>query len=252
MVDMFMHPQRPVALLNYVTPRRGTAWVSEEMVRQGLDRLAEQERVPRVQYIEGLFPPQFGKSLRKLGLELDHQTPILMVQTANSPAVVPALPPEVTLSTLTDEQGCAAWQRISQNADADILTLGGEALLISPETASLRQGQQCDYALYKQGTLLGLARLSVRGESAHLAALALAVGSRTPPLALSLQLAALRGARERGAKVLFAAGGSEVERRLARDAGCVDFGSMVCYALAGSRKKEQYVNRLGVPVLTLL
>ncbi|NJO54968.1 MAG: hypothetical protein HC829_09190 [Bacteroidales bacterium] len=75
LVDVLYHPTSTLSSLNYVTPRRSTAWVPSEMINQGLEHLRKLERTPRVQYIEGLFPPLFSKTLFDLGLEADCPLP---------------------------------------------------------------------------------------------------------------------------------------------------------------------------------
>ena len=68
MVDVVYHPQHDTPELNYVTPRRGTAWVSGAFVAQGLERLQALGRAPRVCYLDGLIPPPFDATLAGLGL----------------------------------------------------------------------------------------------------------------------------------------------------------------------------------------
>ncbi len=40
-VDVIYHPTNPVGYLNYITPRRNTAWISGKYIENGLDRLRE-------------------------------------------------------------------------------------------------------------------------------------------------------------------------------------------------------------------
>src|SRR5690606_25923388 len=70
LVEVIHHPTSTLPDLNYVTPRQKTAWVSGQFVAKGLARLRELERVPRVQYIDGLFLPIFAQSLAELGLKI--------------------------------------------------------------------------------------------------------------------------------------------------------------------------------------
>src|SRR5690606_21093433 len=77
-VDVIHHPINPLPDFNYVTPRRNTAWVSGQYVKQGLDRLKQLGRTARVQYLEGLFPPLFAKTLLELGLSLERETPLMI------------------------------------------------------------------------------------------------------------------------------------------------------------------------------
>src|SRR5258706_7776090 len=78
MVEVFHHPSTNAPMLNYITPRKNTAWVSSSYLQQGLTHLAQQGRLPRVEYIEGLYPPAFARTLRDLGLELERETLIMV------------------------------------------------------------------------------------------------------------------------------------------------------------------------------
>ncbi|MCC6612659.1 MAG: hypothetical protein IT320_04215 [Anaerolineae bacterium] len=63
--------------LNYVTPRRGVAWVSAGAAKEGLVRLCELGRAARFLYLEGLLPAFFRQTLTGIGLELVQDDPIL-------------------------------------------------------------------------------------------------------------------------------------------------------------------------------
>src|SRR5688500_16804452 len=82
MVDVMYTLSTTLGELNYVMPRRNTAWVSGGYVEMGLKRLRALQRAPRFHFIEGLFPAQFGETLGKIGLEARFSIP-LMVYHAN-------------------------------------------------------------------------------------------------------------------------------------------------------------------------
>ena len=84
----------------------------------------------------------------------------------------------------------------------------------------------------------------------HILAIALLKEVRTPGMIQALQMAALKGAIERNAKLIFAPGETETERRVARELGFMDFGSIVCYASQEKANEEQHVNPLEQPVLS--
>src|SRR5215212_10671418 len=46
MVEVFHHPSTNTPTLNYITPRKNTAWVSSSYLQQGLIYLAQQGRLP--------------------------------------------------------------------------------------------------------------------------------------------------------------------------------------------------------------
>src|SRR5512144_2488202 len=76
-VDVYYHPRQVAASYNYVTPRRGAAWVPGRDVQNGLDRLAALDRVPRLEMVKGLFPDAFHMQLKALGLVVEHIRPLL-------------------------------------------------------------------------------------------------------------------------------------------------------------------------------
>jgi hypothetical protein len=256
MVEVFHHPTNPIPNLNYVTPRRNTAWVSGSMVKQGLDHLVKYGRSPRVYYVEGLMPPLFAKTLRDLGLKVERETPLMAYKPEGINGHVPpepkssSLPDGVTIEQVSDQRGVEAWWYVWRNAFYDVLTLGVEPLFVGRDTAAVRMGQQLDFLLYRYGFPNGVARVSVQGETAHILALALLKEARTPGMIQALETAALKGALERKATLVFAPGETEVERRVGRELGFVDFGSIVCYSGEEKVHEEKNADALEQPLLS--
>ncbi|MBL8164837.1 MAG: hypothetical protein JNJ61_22820 [Anaerolineae bacterium] len=256
MVEVFHHPTNPLPNLNYVTPRPKTAWVSGSMVQQGLDHLSKFDRTARVQYVEGLFPPLFAKTLRDLNLKVERETPVMIYKPEGisghipPPLTQPHLPDGVTLEQVRDQRGIEAWWYVWRNAYFDVLTLGVEPLFVGRDTAALRLGQQLDFLLYRYGFPVGVTRVSIQGETAHILALAVLKEVRTAQMIQALQTAALAGALERKASLIFAPGETETERRLGRELGFVDFGSIVCYSGSNQAHEERHVPSMEHPVLS--
>lgn len=236
MVDVFHHPTNPLPNLNYVTPRRSVAWVSASMVKQGLDHLKKFDRPARVHYIEGLLPPLFAKTLRDLNLHVERETPIMVYKPDGVNGQVPPVPsgPElpdgVTIEAVNDQRGIEAWWYVWRNAYFDVLTLGVEPLFVGRDMAALQLGQQVDFLLNRYGFPTGVVRISVQGETAHVVCLALLKEARTPDLVRVLQTVALKGALDRKAKLIFAPGETDAERRIGRELGYADFSSLICYS----------------------
>lgn len=256
MVEVFHHPSNFTANLNYVTPRQKTAWISSAQIQTGIDHLRKLGRTARVIYIEGLYPPQFAKSLRDLGLRLERETPVMIYNRegihGNRPPFpgLASMPENVRVEAVTDVRGVEAWWYVYKNAYYDVLTLGVEPLVVGRDMAELRMGHQLDYLMYRHGFPAGVARVSMQGETAHLLALAVIKEARTLPILRALQTMALRGALDHGAKMVFAPGETDDERRLGRELGFVDFGSIVCYADAEAAHEEPHAS-LEQPILSL-
>ncbi|MDZ4763799.1 MAG: hypothetical protein SGI73_04550 [Chloroflexota bacterium] len=210
LVDVIYHPRNPTPTLNVVTPRRSTAWVAAGYIQPGLSRLRELGRPPRVQYIAGLYPPQFAVVLRDLGLTIEHETPLMIWELPDAPDPVVPLAPEDTPTEAAldtppmvdlpkggriervddaDAQSPSRrlWDHVWRGAYYDVMMLGLEETadadpkappddLPPPETAaelSLRTIHDFIYWHHQQP--IGAARLIVRPDlgSAHLEALAL-------------------------------------------------------------------------------
>lgn len=255
MVDVFYHPDSAAPALNYITPRRSTAWVGKNMALPGLERLAALGRVPRFLYIEGLYPPQFGDTLADLGLEPESSKAIMAYVPAGIADQIPppvghiALPDGVTAQCVSDHRAMEHWWYVWRNAHYDVLTLGAEPLLIGRDMAALGLGQQIDFVLYRYGFPVGVARVSLVEGTAHLLALALLAEMRSPAMLHMLQFSAVKGALEAGAEVVFAPGVDEAERRLTRKLGFVDLGRVVCYAAADDTARGNDERSLGLSVL---
>lgn len=261
LVDIVYHPTSAAPSVNYVTPRRGTAWVPVEMVQQGLARLRARGRVARVQYIEGLYLPRFSAALRDLGLHTEYETPLMVYSAAGfagqpaPPIAVTPLPEGVSVAEVTDQRGIELWWYVWRNAHYDVLTLGVEPLLVGRDLAAIALGHQLDIILYHAGFPAGVARLSVHSQGAHLLGLALLKEARTPDLLRALASTAARAALDQGCDLVYAPGETEADRQALHALGFHDLGSMVRCApadAAGDTMHEAHNDRiLGQPVLTL-
>jgi hypothetical protein len=111
-------------------------------------------------------------------------------------------------------------------------------------------GQQVDFLAYRYGFPVGVARLSVQGETAHVLALALLKEVRTPAMVRALQTAVVQGALQRQASLIFAPGETDADRRICRELGFVDFGSIVSYAAPNEQASEVPHDPVEQPILS--
>ncbi len=256
LVDVMHHPTSSLASLNYVTPRRSTAWVSSEMIEQGLTHMRQIERTPRVHYIEGLFPPPFAKNLLDLGLKAEWELPLLAYLPGGFNGQMPPplnadpLPEGIRIEPVTNERGGQMWREVWRGEAYDVATLGVEPLLVGQE--GVQQGQQIDILMHKGDSPVGLARLSIQEDTMHLLATALMKSARTPELGTLLLTAAVKAAVAQGCTLIYAPGETETDRQTARALGFMDFGGIVCYAASTFNTGEVRDDRiLGQPVLAL-
>jgi hypothetical protein len=237
-VDVIHHPQHRLPDLNYVTPRRNTAFVSGKYVQQGLERLRKLARLPRVQYIEGIYPPMFAQVLEGLGLHVERDTAIMVYPlggisgTTVPPIRKPRTPAGVTLELTMDERGIALWRQVWRDPAYDVLSLGVEPLAVGADLTTEKTGQEIDVLMYRNGFPVGAARIGVQQvtKSAHIVALALYHETRSPQLTKLLLATAMRAGLARGATLVFAPSETDADRELSEKQGFIDLGRMVCYA----------------------
>lgn len=237
-VDVIHHPQHRLPDLNYVTPRRNTAFVSGKYVQQGLDRLRELSRLPRVQYIEGIYPPMFAQVLEGLGLHVERDTSLMVYPlggisgTSVPPIRKPRTPANVSLELTMDDRGIALWRQVWRNPAYDVLSLGVEPLAVGADLTTEKTGQEIDVLMYRHDFPIGAARIGVQAlsQSAHIVAMALYRESRSPQLTKLLLATAMRAGLARGATLVFAPGETAADRELCEKLGFIDLGRMVCYA----------------------
>ncbi len=263
-VDVVHHPDVSFADLNYVTPRRNTAWIPGQVVQQGLDRLKTLERRPRVRYVEGLFLPQFGKTLSDLSLEVEQKTPLLVYLPAGIEDFIPPAPPKprapagIRLELISDKRGVDLWRDVWSSGCYDVSILGFEPLAMRQDALPLKLGQQTDVLIYHQNLPVGAVRLGLQtaAKSAHIIAIAVMSEINTPQLVKLALAAALRVAMARGCDLVFAAGNDadKVECDiLSSDLGFIDVGTMVCYAAAVENTRSETANDdlMAQPILAL-
>lgn len=259
MVEVVHHPESALPQFNYVTPRRNTAWVSGSYVKQGLSRLSELERQPRVRYIEALFPPIFARTLRDLGLEVVCETPLMIYYAEGFDGAKP-IAPEVnppaglTLETVRDQRGARLWRYVWDSVFFEVVTLGLEPVNADDAMRAIKRGDQSDIILFREQTPIGVVRLTLQAasKSGHVVACALTHDAHTTENMRLLLAAALTAALERGCEIVFAPGQSEANRAACRSLGFVDVSSVICYAAPDDKTDEKGDDeRLVQPVLAL-
>lgn len=230
LVDVIHHPQSRLPYLNYAMPRKNTAWVPGPEIERGLERLRRLERAPRVNYVEGLYPPLFARTLRDLGLHVEQETAIMLHRLAADAGSALARPDGVEIRPVADQDGIALWWYVYRNAHYEVVTRGVEPISIGKDMRAIVLREQTDLILYRFGFPVGAARVTYHGTTAHLAALAIMREHRSHDLLLSFYRAALDAARQHNCELVFTSGDTDDDRAFLREAGFMDSGSIVCYA----------------------
>lgn len=251
LADVVFHESSSLPALNYVTPRKNTAWVSGKEIEQGLDRLRALQRQPRVMYIEGLFPPLFARTLHELGLAVSQETPVMLYRPSGEAPVVNPRPEAVFVMTVDDQQGAGIWREV-QRGDYYIATMRVEPLFVGQALEAAPLTHQADMILYRYGHKAGAVRVTFHQGSAHIAALAVTSEFCSTELIHMLQAAAIEAAIAQNCGLVFAPGETEDDRRICRALGFADSGSIVCYAEKSDEPREDSDDAiLAQPVLVL-
>lgn len=232
LVDVIYHPDNKLPTLNYVTPRRSTAWISGKDVEHGLVDLRGRERLPRVEYIEGLFPPLFAKTLNELGLSVVDERPLMVFKKGVNTLESVASSDGIIFDRVNDQHASALWWYVWRNAHYDVITNTADPTFIGSDLRQIAMGTQIDIIMYRYRFPVGAVRVTVdkENESAQIVALAVMKEWRTPELVRGLQTQAIKTSLEQNCSLIFAAGVNEEDRPLFRETGLVDCGSVVCYA----------------------
>jgi N-acetylglutamate synthase-like GNAT family acetyltransferase len=232
-VDIYHHPQRAGAAYNYVTPRRGVAWVPGTDVRMGLDRLAELDRIPRLELVKGLFPSPFFQQLKSLELAVETDYPLLTFGCI--PGCDQELPDSASLGAIPPTPArLSAFQVADRNAVATWLRLGMAGY--TPEDDEVEQtwenvvnGQEAYYIVSDDFTIAGGAGVILNPPIAEIICLDTVPVYRRRGIASVAIRACIQHAQANGCSTIFAIGSSDSAVRLARRLGFVDLDHVITY-----------------------
>jgi hypothetical protein len=226
LVEALYHPSN----LNYIVPRRNTAWIPAQEIKKGLDFLRQRERIPRLYLIGGLYPPLFAKSLRDVGLNVEREMALMAYVAGDQLPSSPSRVDGLHTSLVDNQDGIALWWYIWRNARYEVVANGVEPVYIGRDMREMAMGNQQDIILYQDRFPIGVARLTYVDQSANITAVAVLKESRTPESVGMLYHAALQTALNRGCDMVFTSGETEADRQASRRSGFVDVGSLICYS----------------------
>jgi len=252
LVDVLYHPENSSPLINFVSPRKKTAWVPAPEVKKGLDELRNMGRTPRVYYIEGLFPPGCAKSLHQLELGVEQESPIITYKfTEETKPIAYELERGLNIVQARTHEGISIWWYVWRNAYYDVVTQAIDPVYVGRDIRENYLGNQIDMLLYRFGFPVGVVRTTVFHNTAHIKALAVMREVRTKEMVSLLYKAALKLAQERGCELVFTSGSTEIERAACREIGFVDAGSIVIYGEGNDKSPGDDNGDLEEPVFIL-
>jgi hypothetical protein len=232
LVNVIYHPTNQHALLNYVSPRKNTAWVPGPEIKKGLERLRALDRIPRVTYIEGLYPPLFAKTIRDLGMVVEREAALMTykVEGETPKDLQPvSLPKELRYEEVTTQEGNTLWWVVWRKAGTEAVSKSIEPLHLGRTVHEVKQGRRVDLILFRKNIPIGIIRLTLHEQTAHIVALAILPTRRTPETVKLWYQVALYAALKRQSTLIFSSSPTEDEHQICRDLGFVDSGSTVCY-----------------------
>jgi ribosomal protein S18 acetylase RimI-like enzyme len=244
LVEVLHHPTSTSPELNYVTPRKNTAWVSIPEVTNGLKVLKNHARALRVMFIEGLFIPAFGDRLASAGLARESELRVMALQL--DPMELETVSPDefdsdetLTLGTMafvnvSSRAESALWWYLWRNAHYDVVTQTAELRFIESSFKQISDGHQVDLIMRIGGIPAGVASLTLSTDrtSAQISSFALARETRSLPHAQQLLEEAIEQAKAKGISMIFFALGDVLLNTASQALGFVDCGGIVCYAEA--------------------
>jgi ribosomal protein S18 acetylase RimI-like enzyme len=229
-IDIFYHPHDVAARSNYVTPRRGVAWVPGSDVNKALDRLAALDRVPRLSLIKGLFPPPFHAQLRAMGLLVESDHPILTYgaipdcdQVITEIEPVPPAGHSLATYEVADRNAVATWLRLSMDGGYP----DGESVDRLWDKVTL--GQEMYFLASDELTIAGGAGVILNPPVGEILCVDTIGLYRRRGIASSAVRAAVQYAQARGCSLIFQVGLSENAARLYRRLGFVDLDQVITY-----------------------
>ncbi len=84
-VGVMYHPDNSDPTMNMITPHQGVAWTRGDDIREGFSILESRGRVPRLQYLRGLFPDAFSRQIELNGLQLETERSIWLYSPIQGP-----------------------------------------------------------------------------------------------------------------------------------------------------------------------
>lgn len=226
-VDIYYHPTDRLEAYNYITPRRGVAWVPGTDVLAALELLGK-HHAPHLEVIEGLFPSAFHNQLQSLGLVRDEwQYPILTFgiipecdQQPLTTMPIPATPSRVATFEAADPNAISTWLRLHQQAaDAEVARCW----------ANVQNGDEIYLLGSDDYVIAGGVALSIEPSIAEIHSLCIAELYYRRGIASALIRTALAYAQKRGCTLIFMVAEDEHHARLVRRLGFVDLDRMIMY-----------------------
>ncbi len=211
-VDVYFHPTNPSPYLNCAMPHKGVAWVRREDLLAAFEGLERLGRLPRLVFLDALFPEAFRQQIGLMGLTPEDRRAVMVFHPLLGPDVPGEIPlgrlpetlaPPVTARIAAAEIELATWLRIFRaayyNAES-VMIAPGE---IQPLYEAIRKSESAFVIASYEGSPLGAARVGLRPPTAQLEVVATAPLWHGMGLENALIATATRAALDQGCDTIF-------------------------------------------------
>lgn len=232
MLDVVYHPTNPLPTLNYLTPRRGAAWVSTNAVQDGLYRLAELGRAPRLLYLEGLMPPIFRQSLESLGLQLAGES---QIYACAAPDSVAASDTGFVVTIASQTAALLRWWYARSYILAGGIQRQTDGMIVERMRHQIEAGRACFLELWHGMQTIGVASLRLQPALHSAEVSAFHLSTQDEAAAKVLMAEALHVAAAAGCDLVFVAEALADDHWL-QELQFMSLGSVVAFAARVSSK----------------
>jgi GNAT superfamily N-acetyltransferase len=230
-VDIYYHPRQAAASYNYVTPRRGAVWVPGTHVRMALDRLAELDRLPRLEVVKGLFPEAFHTQLKKIGLVVENDYPLLTYgpipgcdqEVPGDYPPMPPMPPYLSVYGVADQNAVATWLRLGSEDGIP------DPREIKQSWENVVRGQEMCFLVSDDFTIAGGAGAIINPPAAEIVCADTFPLHRRRGIASAAIRTSVQYAQARGCSLMFLIAVSDAAAQLSRRLGFVDLDRLITY-----------------------
>lgn len=247
-VDVYFHKSNPAPHLNCATPHKGVAWVRHEDLTSAFSGLEHLGRIPRLVFLDALFPAAFRQQIEMMGLTLEDERAALVYHPLYGPSMqdedlfgmLPAkVHPPITISIATTQPDLATWLRVFRAAYYNTESVRIEPREVEPLVVAAAKGQTVYILAAYENTPLGVARIVVTPPSAEIEMMSVAPLWHGMGLELALVTAAVKTGLERGSNTIFTIAPPDEFTQLYRRLGFVDLTHQLTFWRIEDREKAE-------------
>ena len=177
LLEIITHPTRTQASLNYMTPRRKTAWITEDQIDKGADYLRQLNRVPRLQFFEGLIPQVFGNTVKHVGFTLESISPMWCfdLKSPNRPHIPDhiLLPPLYSITKTRTLVDIGKWHLVCKSVHYGVDVWEVDRAVIQSDILQITKGFHKNLLVWYQEEPIGAVRVGMNGQDVHVQTLSL-------------------------------------------------------------------------------